>query len=325
MADYLLGIDLGGTNVDVGIVDCAGKVITRHGMPLGRPQTRKEVLDGIYLATEDTLKRAGMKKEMIRAIGIVTPGTLDISRGVVVGAANLPEWDDVPLRDLIRKRFEVPTFLENDANAAAWGEYWAGVGKDTRSMVMLTLGTGIGGGIILNGKLWHGHNDSAGELGHITVDYRGRQCACGNLGCLEAYASADSTVRRFIEAVRSGKETNLKRLVEEKPDAVTCKAIYEEALKGDVLCRETLRETGFYLGVGIVSILHSLNPEMVVLTGGLTGAGPLIMDPLKKVVEERAIPRSREDVKIVFARLGTDAGVIGAAGCALIGLETSAS
>ena len=325
MADYLVGIDLGGTNVDVGVVDKAGKVIARHALGLGKPTTRKEVLDAIFLATEETLKRAGMKKEAILAIGIATPGVLDIARGVVVSAANLPEWKDVPLRELIRKRFEVPTVLENDANAAAWGEHWVGAGRDVKSMIMLTLGTGIGGGIVIDGKLWHGWKDAAGELGHITIDYQGRQCVCGNIGCLEAYASADSTVRRFIENVRSGKETNLKRAVEEKPESVTTKLIYEEALKGDALSRETLRETGFFLGAGIVTILHFMNPEMVVLTGGLIGAGPLIMEPLKKVVEERAFSRSREDVQIVFARLGTDAGVIGAAGCALIGYETSAS
>jgi glucokinase len=325
MADYLIGIDLGGTNVDVGVVDRAGKVIARHAMPLNRPKTRSEVLDVIYRATEDTLARAGMRKESIRGIGIATPGTLDIAGGVVVSAANLPEWKDVPLRDLVRKRFDIPTVLENDANAAAWGEFWVGAGRDVKSMVMLTLGTGIGGGIVVDGKLWHGWKDSAAEIGHITIDYKGRQCACGNIGCLEAYASADSTVRRFIESARSGKETNLRRALDERPESVTSRMIYEEALKGDALCRETLRETGFYLGVGVVTILHFMNPQMVVLTGGLTGAGALIMDPLKKVVEERAFGRSREDVKIVFARLGTDAGVIGAAGCALIGLEISAS
>jgi glucokinase len=243
----------------------------------------------------------------------------------VVTAANLPEWDDVPLRELLRKRFNIPTVLENDANAAAWGEFWTGAGKEASSMVMLTLGTGIGGGIVLDGKLWHGFKDSAAELGHVTIDCRGRQCGCGNIGCLEAYASADSTVRRFIEAVRSGRSTNLERMVRERPEQVTSKMIHEEALKGDALCRATIEETGFYLGMGVVSILHFLNPEMVVLTGGMIGAGSMLMDPLKKVVQERALGRSREDVKIVFARLGSDAGFIGAAGCALTGSGTSAS
>jgi glucokinase len=327
MGDYLLGIDLGGTNVNVGVIDDGGKVITKHTLPLGKPRTRQEVLDRLYGAAEETLKRAGMGPERLRAIGIATPGTLDIARGVVVSATNLPEWQDVPLRDLIQKRFpsQLGTVLENDANAAAWGEYWAGVGKEVSSMVMLTLGTGIGGGIVIDGKVWHGFKDAAAELGHVTVDCRGRQCACGNIGCLEAYASADSTVRRFLEAVKSGSTSNLERLVREHPEQVTSRLIYEEALKGDSLCRKTMEETGFYLGVGIVSILHFLNPEMVVLTGGLTGAGTMLMEPLMRVVEERAFGRSREDVKIVFARLGVDAGFIGAAGCALTALGTSAS
>ncbi|KPJ55484.1 MAG: hypothetical protein AMS16_04210 [Planctomycetes bacterium DG_58] len=325
MADYLLGIDLGGTNINVGVVDDRGTVITKHALPLGSPETRTDVLEGIYRATEGALKRAGMKPDAIRAIGIATPGTLDIAGGVVVLASNLPDWENVALRDLVRKRFGVPTVLENDANAAAWGEYWAGAGREVSSMVMLTLGTGIGGGIIMDGKLWHGFKDSAAEIGHVTIDYRGRKCACGNIGCLEAYASADSTVRRFIEAVKSGRPSNLERMVNERPDEVTSRLIYEEALKGDGLSRKTMEETGFYLGVGIVSILHFLNPEMVVLTGGLTGAGSMLMDPVKRVVAERAFSRSREDLEIVFARLGGDAGFIGAAGCALTGLETSAS
>jgi glucokinase len=333
MADYLLGIDLGGTNVSVGCVDDTGRIITKHAVPLGKPKTRKEVLESIYAVTEETLKRAGMRPGQVRAIGIATPGTLDIARGVVVSATNLPEWEDVPLRDLIQKRFAAPTVLENDANAAAWGEYWAGVGKETRlveggpvsSLVMLTLGTGIGGGIVINGKVWHGFKDAAAELGHVTIDFRGRQCACGQLGCLEAYASADSTVRRFLEAVKSGSASNLERIVREHPETVSSRLIYEEALKGDALSRKTMEETGFYLGVGIVSILHFLNPQMVVLTGGLTGAGTMLMDPLMRVVQERALTRSREDAKIVFARLGVDAGFIGAAGCALTALGTSAS
>lgn len=325
MADYLIGIDLGGTNVNVGVVDHAGTVITKHARPLEKPETRSDVLEGIYRTTEETLSRAGMKTDQIKALGIATPGTLDIEHGVVVSASNLPEWENVPLRELLRKRFGILTVLENDANAAAWGEYWTGAGKEVSSMVMLTLGTGIGGGIIIDGKLWHGFKDSAAELGHITIDCRGRQCACGNIGCLEAYASADSTVRRFVEAVKSGKPTNLQRMVHEHPEEVTSKLICDEALKGDALCRLTMEETGFYLGVGIVSILHFLNPEMVVLTGGMIGAGSMLMDPVKRVVEERAFSRSREDVRIVFARLGPDAGFIGAAGCALTGLETSAS
>jgi len=325
MSDYLVGIDLGGTNINVGVTDDVGKVITKHAVPLGSPKTRHDVLDAIYRAAEETLSRAGMEADAVRAIGIATPGVLDIENGVVVKASNLPDWENVALRDLVRKRFGVPTVLENDANAAAWGEYWAGAGKEVASMVMLTLGTGIGGGIVIDGKLWHGFRDSAAEIGHVTIDYDGRKCACGNIGCLEAYASAASTVRRFIEAVRSGKSSNLERMVQERPEGVTSKMIYEEALKGDGLCRKIMEETGFYLGVGIVSVLHFLNPEMVVLTGGLTGAGSMLMDPVKRVVSERALPRFREDLQIVFARLGEDAGFIGAAGCALSGSETSAS
>jgi len=325
MSDYVVGIDLGGTNVNVGVVDAEGKVVTKHALALNSPKTQQDVLDGIYRATEETLARAGMKADEMQAVGIATPGTLDIANGIVVQANNIPEWENVALRDLLSKRFGVPAVLENDANAAAWGEYWVGAGKDVSSMVMLTLGTGIGGGVIIEGELLHGFKDAAAEIGHMTIDYRGRQCVCGNVGCLEAYASADSTVRRFIEAVKSGKPSNLERTVNEHPAEITAKLIHEEALRGDVLSRKIMEESGFYLGVGIVSILHVINPEMVVLTGGMIGAGDMLMEPLRKTVAERAVPRTREDVKIEFAMLGGDAGLIGAAGCALTGSGTSAS
>ena len=325
MSEYFVGIDLGGTNVNVGVVDANGKVIAKHALPLGKPETRQEVLDAITRATAETLKLAGMTSDAVRAIGIATPGQLDIARGVVVQATNLPDWVNVPLCAALRERFGVATVLENDANAAAWGEYWVGAGKDVSSMVMLTLGTGIGGGIVLDGKLWHGAYDSAAEIGHVTIDHRGRQCLCGNTGCLEAYASADSTVRRFIEAVKSGKASNLERTVQEHPEEITSKLIHAEAVKGDVLCRKIMEETGFYLGVGITSVLHFLNPAMVVLTGGMIAAGDMLMDPVRRTVSERALARTREEVCIEFATLGGDAGFIGAAGCALTASEISAS
>lgn len=315
MTQHYVGVDLGGTNIKAGVVDERGKVAAKESVPTEGKMGRDAVVKNIGDAALAVVKKAGMKMEDVRAIGIGTPGVMDIANGIVVDAPNLPQWLNVPLEKFISDRFHRPTVLENDANAAAWGEYWAGAGKDVDSMVMLTLGTGIGGGIILDGMLWHGHKDAAAELGHVSIDYRGRKCACGNTGCIEAYASANSMVKRFIEAVEAGRPSSLAQAA--KDGTVTAKTISQAVKQGDKLAGEIMEETGMLLGVAVVSIVHALNPKRVVLSGGLSNAGEMLMKPLKKVVWERTFRRALEDFDIVFATLGEDAGFIGAAGCAL--------
>ena len=282
------------------------------------------MIENICRAAEIVVDKAGLSPADIRAIGIGSPGVFDKQATEVVFAPNLPDWNNVPLVEILEEHFGKPVALDNDANAAAWGEFWAGAGKDVSSMVMLTLGTGIGGGIILDGKLWHGHDNAGAELGHITIDYRGRKCACGNIGCIEAYASATSTVKRFIEGVEAGEETRLAEAVK-KGEAITTKMMHEAALAGDAYSRRVIEETGELLGVLIVSIVHALEPQIVVLSGGMSNAGDMLLKPMKRVVWERAWARALEEFDIRLATLGEDAGFIGAAGCALTRFGTSAS
>jgi glucokinase len=218
---------------------------------------------------------------------------------------------------MVSERFSKPCVLENDANAAAWGEKWAGAGREAGSLVMLTLGTGVGGGIVIDNKLWRGANNVAAEIGHMVIQTDGPQCNCGNRGCVEVYASATGMVRRFKELLKTGIPSLLK-----VSDEITAKMINDAALQGDKASLDVINETGRYLGIALVNIMHVLNPEMIVLAGGMIGSGELLMNPIRQVTTQRAFEASYKDTKIVFSQLGNDAGIIGAAGCLLKELET---
>ncbi len=323
MSRHYIGIDLGGTNIKSGVVDDETNVISKISIPTESQKGRPKVLENICTSAELAVSESGISLDDIHAIGIGSPGVQDWEAGVVVYAPNLPDWNNVPLVKTLEERFDKPAALDNDANAAAWGEFWAGAGMAVNTMVMLTLGTGVGGGIILDGKLWHGHKTAAAELGHVSIDYKGRRCACGNIGCIEAYASANSLVRRFIEAVQAGQQTSLAEAAV-GDETLTSKMIYEAAVAGDEFSKKMMAEAGELLGVAIVSIIHALNPELVVLSGGMSNAGEMLMKPLKRVVWERSFKRALEGFDITFATLGEDAGFIGAAGCALSRFGTSA-
>jgi glucokinase len=234
---------------------------------------------------------------------------LNLRQGIVLFSPNLPCMNGAPLLDLVRAEIQVPCILENDANAAAYGEKWAGVGRGVNSLVLFTLGTGIGGGVIIDGKVLHGFNDVAAELGHQVVYANGRLCGCGNHGCIEAYASAPATVRRMKEAIAAGRKSILKGDFESAD-------ITRAAREGDELAREIMDETGRLLGVVATNMLHILNPEMVVFVGGMTAAGDQLLTPIRDEVKKRAFKASQEGVQIVFGELGANAGMIGAAGCA---------
>ena len=242
-------------------------------------------------------------------IGIGSPGPLDLGRGIVLFAPNLPGWNDIPLRDMIEERTDMKCVVENDANAAALGEQWMGAGHGCSSLVLFTLGTGIGGGIVLNEKVWHGFGDCAAEIGHMSIDPEGPRCGCGNWGCIEAHASATAMVRRMRETIESGTSS----ILADKIDEMTAKDIYDAAVEGDCAASENIHMTGFYLGVAVSNIMHILNPEVVVFSGGVTAAGNMLLGPIRQTARERTMEACRRDVKIRFAELGENAGIIGAA------------
>ncbi|GJQ48250.1 glucokinase [Candidatus Kuenenia stuttgartiensis] len=319
LCKYIIGVDLGGTNLKAGIVGRDGNILYQFSIKTNAHAESQVISHQICELIAGIIKNVRIEKSDILGIGLGSPGLIDKKGETILFSPNLSKWRDIPIKKIISDTFGLPCILENDANAAAWGEKWVGAGKDVSSLVMLTLGTGIGGGIILDNKLWRGINNTAGEIGHMSIQTDGPLCNCGNYGCIEVYASAPGMVRRFRELLESGKASLLK-----KDEEITAKRINEAAVQGDGASLSIIEETGRYLGIAIVNIIHILNPGAVVLSGGLIGSGELLMRPVKRTIEERVLKASYKDTKILFSQLGTDAGIIGAAGCLLKELEISA-
>ena len=316
MEQHFVGIDLGGTNIKGGVVDRAGKVLHFDSIETEGDGGRDHVLDRMGMLVGMVRDAAGLAREQIAAVGIGSPGPLSCKKGIIYEAPNLPGWINLPLAAEIQTRCGYPTFLENDANAAALAEAHAGAGKGCPCMLMLTLGTGIGGGIVINGRVWHGADDIAAELGHVSIKHDGIPCNCGNLGCVEAYASATGVVRRARQARAEGAEGILT-----DDDSLTCAQVFEAAAGGDTLAQTVVRDTITYLGTAMGNLINIFNPDMIVLFGGMTNAGEQLFGPLGAEVRQRCFQIGADRCQIVRSTLGGEAGVIGAAVTAMQALD----
>jgi len=314
----VVGIDFGGTNIKFGILDSNGEILFRTRRETEAEQGRGVVMKKIFSGIEECLEKAEC---IIRGIGIGSPGPLDVLTGVIIHTPNLPGWENVPIKKMIEEKFNLPAFLENDANAAARGESWIGAGRNVDTMLQLTLGTGIGGGIILNKKIWHGFQSCAGELGHVIIDHQGRACSCGGSGCIEAYASARGIIETFEELIAGGGQSTLTQKCETENIELTPKLISEAAAEGDRVSVETIEKTGRYLGAAISTMVHAFNPQMVVLSGGIAQIGEIFYEPIRKEVAERVMYPMAEELEIVPSIFEDDAGIIGAARCLIDFLE----
>lgn len=301
-----VGIDLGGTNLKLGLVSAEGEVLKRLSSPTEADLGPDHVLGRMAAAVRQLCEVAGIAVADVSAVGIGSPGPLDSKAGKVIFTPNMAGWRNVPVRDRLHEELDRTIVLENDANVAAYGEFRCGAGRRVKDMVLLTLGTGIGGGIVLGGRLFRGVSDTGAELGHMIIRHGGRKCGCGNRGCLEAYASATAVVARTKEALDAGKSSSLS-------GEVDCKAVFDAAAQGDALARDIVAETAEYLAVGITSILHVLNPEMVVLTGGMMGAGDAFLDWVRRHVRETAFEPAWRVCEVRWSTLGGDAGILGSA------------
>jgi len=325
MAEAYVGIDLGGTNIKVGLFTAELAIVDQSSCPTEVEGGFDHVIGQMAGAVRTLCSHNGVEFSDLRSVGIGCPGPVDVEQGLVVVAPNFPGWHDRPVRDSLRRALGgAATVLENDANMAAYGEFRAGKGRGLTSLVMITLGTGIGCGIIIDGRIHRGASDTAGELGHVTVQVGGRQCGCGRRGCLECYASATGTVNRFREALGAGRNSIL---VEGglKGDRVTAKDIFEAAAGGDALAWQVVDETVRYLAVGCDFVVNLIDPDIIVLTGGMAAAGDLLMKPLEKYARELFFPRPKARTRLALTELGGDAGIFGAAFCARDLFETSAS
>lgn len=313
---FIVGIDVGGTNVVAGVMPDDGSTqLANRSEPTYAEQGADAVVDRIVILAEkviaETIAATGASRSDFIGVGIGSPGPLDRKTGVVIITPNLG-WRDFPLRARISERLQLPASLDNDANCATLGEWWRGAARGARNVVGITIGTGIGGGLILDGELYHGASDVAGEIGHTTIDFNGRRCKCGNYGCLEAYASGPAIAERAREMLQDYSGSVLLRLADDDPTQITAQTVYDAAKRGDPVAREVVRDTARLLGAGIANLLNIFNPDVVVVMGGVTYAGDALVEPLRAEVRRRAFPPAVAACRIVLGELTGSAGVVGA-------------
>ncbi|MBX9682010.1 MAG: ROK family protein [Gemmataceae bacterium] len=311
-----VGLDVGGTTMKAGVVDDDGKSLGAVSLPTEAYRGQEFGLERMCESIRQAVAQANLKMADIAAIGVATPGTMDIPAGIILDPPNLKPWRNVPVRDHIAKVFKKPTAFQNDANAAAFGEFWAGTGREAHSMVLFTLGTGVGGGIIIGDLVLEGEHSHGGELGHMKIQMTDAlQCGCGRYGCLEAYASATAIVKRTQTALAAKGAKSVLKVQAKKEGGITARDVFDAALAGDALADKLVEDTAFYLAVGAMNMMHTIDPDMVVYTGGIIATGEWFLDRIRKHVKELAFPVPAEKTQIRYASLGSDAGYIGAAAC----------
>ena len=318
-----IGIDVGGTNIKLGLVDDAGRTAAQSSIPTEDEKGCEDAVCRMSEAARKLTDGAGVAWDEVAAVGLATPGSMDVPAGLILDPANLPGWRHYPIRDELAKACGKSVTFANDANAAAFGEYWVGSGNAYPSMVLLTLGTGVGGGIIVDGLSIDGEHSHGSECGHIIIDYHedARMCPCGHRGHLEAYASATAVVARACEALEAGRQSSIGARAD-AGEEVTPLIVCEEADRGDALACELVEETARYLGIGIVSLMHTIDPGAVILGGAMdfggnaTPTGRGFIERVRQEVRDRAFAVVAKHTVIEYATLGGDAGYIGSAGIA---------
>jgi glucokinase len=312
-----VGLDVGGTTMKGGVVDDAGRPLSAVSLATEAHRGQEFGLERMCETIREAVKAAELRLDQIAAIGVATPGTMDIPAGLILDPPNLKPWRNVPVRRHVQDAFRIPTAFQNDANAAALGEHWAGAGKGVHSMVLFTLGTGVGGGIVIGDLVVEGEHSHGAELGHVKIEMTNpRLCGCGKRGCLEAYASATAIVTRAREAMELDAGRSSLHAVLRSHDDLTAKDIFDAAANGDSLADRIIEETAFYLGMGAANAMHVINPDVVVFGGGMIAAGEPFLERIRHHVRELAFPVPAGRTQVRYAQLGSDAGFIGAAACA---------
>jgi len=315
MSGMFVGIDLGGTNIKIGLFDSDLELIRKTSVSTEADMGPDVVIAKMAETVEKLLAESDRPLADVAAVGIGTPGPANYSEGVIIKSTNMPTFKNVPICKMLNDKLGKPIIFDNDANVACFGEFTAGAGKGVNNMVFFTLGTGIGGGIINDGELVHGCAENAAELGHMIIYPDGRTCNCGQKGCVEAYASADSTARRATEAIEAGAESSLKKVLDKK-GRITSKDIYEHLAAGDKLAKEITDGTAKALAITCINMLHTTEPRRIVFTGGMIAAGDALLNRIQHYFDEQIWTLKKEPVEICFATLGEDTGIIGAAALA---------
>jgi len=308
----VLAVDLGGTKIIAAVVLPGGKIISRKYCLTLADKGPEAVIDRLVSAANSAISQAKLETSELAGIGIAAAGILDTEKGIITTSANLPNWHDVPLREIVADRLGITTYLINDASAAALGEHRFGVGKGVDNLIYLTVSTGIGGGIIIDGKLYSGTDGCAGELGHMTIEAHGPQCKCGNFGCLEVLASGTAMAKEAAERLSQGEASSIIEFAEGRLENITAETVALAARQGDPLACDIVSRAASYLGIGLANLVNIFNPELIVIGGGVSKMGDMLLEPARKVVKERAFQLPARTVRIVRACLGSNAGIMGA-------------
>jgi len=309
----IIGVDMGGTHIRTGLFTSKGilqnKSIKIHYGNLP-PQ---KMIDLVVLEVNNILEKESLDLFNISGMGVGFPGHVDFERGIALTTSNLPQWDDIPLRDILEDRLKIPVYLDNDANLAASAEHLFESGKGIKNMIYVTVSSGIGAGVIINGKIYRGNRGTAGEIGHTTLDINGPVCTCGKRGCLMAMASGIGIANIAKGVVGEGKKTLIKDLVQNDMNKITAKVIAEAAFRGDEFAESLIEQAARYLGMGLANLVEIFDPEMIIVGGGLSKIREKFLELVKEVAIQRVPKQLRDSVNIVSSRLGSDAGIIGAA------------
>lgn len=310
---YYVGIDLGGTNIVAGVVDENYNIITKASVKTNRPRPAKEIADDMGKVALQAIANANLSVDDIEWVGIGTPGIANSKDGIIEYSNNL-EFKDVPIVKYIQEHIQKPVYVENDANAAAYGEYVAGAGKGHNSLVCITLGTGVGGGVVIDGKILTGFNYAGAELGHMVIEVDGVQCSCGRKGCFEAYSSATGLIRMTKEAMDKDSESSMWTLVRERNNKVSARISYDAMRLGDKSANEVVDKYTKYLASGLTNVINIFQPEVLCIGGGVCNEGDALLNPVKELISKEVYTKnSAKNTEIVIAKLGNDAGIIGAA------------
>ncbi len=311
MAKNRIGIDVGGTNVKIALVDSDGKIGYSNTIPTRAEMGYEYTINNMKQAIRDLMTETKLSAKDIEGIGFGLPGQVDFKSGIVRLITNIPGWVEIPLAKMIEDEFHIPTRIDNDVRCAALGELNFGAGKGCENLICITVGTGIGSGLIINGRLVRGASNAAGEIGHIKLQmHDGPICGCGDTGCLEAFASGPSIVAMAEEYILGGKSTKYREMA--NGGAITPFIVAEAAKAGDPVARRIFTRMGEYIGIGMASVVNLLNPERIIVGGGVADAGDILLNPLKETIKKRAMKIAGETVQVVPAQLGNTAGVIGA-------------
>jgi len=307
---YKVGVDLGGSKILVALADEGGRIISSHKFPTRAADGINNVMRRLVGHIEETLSAGGVSRHELEGLGICVAGFFDTRSRIIVSSPNLPGWEGFPLEQELKKRLKVPVLVENDASAAAYGEYLYGAGKGKRNMVNVTLGTGIGGGIIAEGRIYRGSGGFAGEVGHIIVLPQGPPCGCGRYGCLEALSSGTAIAREGRLLLEAGGGAVLRKIAARSPE-LTAGHVFEAARNGDDEAAGIIEKAAHFLGLALAFVVNILNPDVITLSGGMAQTGEIFFTPVRRCLKEAAIPPSGEMVSVVPAALGEEAGVRG--------------